>query len=305
MTHARLIVNADDCGMSRGITDAVILAHRYGVLTSTSLMANMPASDYAASRLGSVPQLGVGIHLNICAGRPLLPAREVASLVGATGHFHPPAVMIRRLWTWRVSGSELEAEFRAQILWAKSHGISPTHADSHHHMHIYAAAVIPFARALAAEGIRCTRAPRSRVWPASGRIGGPHEGPAPRRLLVQAYRAFLQRAVFRSFEMPESRIAFLSRDRHNFASLGERWIAAFSNLPDGTFELACHPGLFESGFSETDPIRWQREEELHWLTGREWIDALAHNRIRLVTYRELSAHHAVDSSPTEVPALSR
>jgi len=305
MSAARLIVNADDCGMSRGITDSVLLAHRYGFLTSTSLMVNFPASAYAVSRLASVPRLGVGIHLNICAGEPILPPSEVPTLVGATGRFHPPEVMIRRLWSWRVSRREIEAEFRAQVRWAIDRGISPTHADSHHHMHIYPAATIPFVRALAAEGIHSARAPRSSVWPADCQIGGPHEGSLPRRVLVRAYRATLQRTVFRRLNMPDSRISFLSRHRHDLAVLGERWKAALAGLPGGTFELGCHPGLFERGFSEADPIRLQREEELHWLTGREWIEIVERSGIKLITYRELSARADAKSAAAEVPALSQ
>jgi chitin disaccharide deacetylase len=303
MTPTRLIVNADDCGMSRGITDAIVLAHRYGFLTSTSLMANMPAADYAISRVVTMPTLGLGVHLNICTGRPILSAREIPTLVAANGDFHPPAVMIRRLWTWRASGREIEAEFRAQIQWMKARGISPTHADSHHHMHIYPAAVAPFARALAAEGIRCARAPRSSVWPRNGQIGGPHEGPLLRRVFVQSYRAALQLGVFRNLDMPASRISFLSRDRHNPASLGERWKNAIASLPAGTFELACHPGLFERGFSETDAIRTQREQELEWLTGREWIDAVRQSGVRLITYRDLSDRPAANPAHTEAPVL--
>ena len=182
-------------------------------------------------------------------------------------------------------------------------GISPTHADSHHHMHIYPAAAVPFARALAAEGIRCARAARMSVWPKSGEIGGPHEGSTARRALVQTYRAALQLGVFRALDMPQSRISFLSRDRHDLDALGERWKTAFAALPPGTFELACHPGLFERGFSESDPIRLQREEELHWLTGREWIELLAHSSIELITYRELSPPTRCRANPR--PACPR
>lgn len=303
MTGAHLIVNADDCGMSRGITDAIVLAHRYGFLTSTSLMANMPAAQYAISRVATMPALGVGVHLNICAGRPTLPPREIPTLVGPNGNFHPPPAMINRLWTWRVSGREIEAEFRAQIQWMKDRGVTPTHADSHHHMHIYPAAALPFARALAAEGIHCARAPRSSVWPRTGRIGGPHEGSLLRRVFVQTYRAALQFAVFRNLDMPKSRISFDSRDRHNLASLGERWKTTIANLPAGTFELACHPGLFERGFSETDAIRIQREQELEWLTAREWIDAVRQSGVRLITYRDLSEHLAATPAHSEAPAL--
>ncbi|HKV03875.1 MAG TPA: ChbG/HpnK family deacetylase [Candidatus Acidoferrales bacterium] len=303
MTRARLIVNADDFGMSRGITDGVILAHRYGYLTSASLMVNMPAAEYAVARLANATALGVGVHLNICQGRPILPAREVPSLVDADGRFHPPPVMIRKLWTWQAAGREIEAEFRAQIRWAKDHGVLPTHADSHHHLHIYPAAVMPFVGALVAEGVRCARAPRSTVWPRSGVIGGPHEGSTLRRVCVQVYRGALQRGAFRRLHMPASRISFLSRDRHDLAALGERWKAAIAGLPSGTFELSCHPGLFERGFSEADPIHLQREEELHWLTDRAWIDVVRRSGVELISYESLAGSPDVLSAANEAPAL--
>lgn len=311
MIDTRLIVNADDLGMSRGITDGIILAHRYGFLTSASLMANMPTAEYAVGRLANAPRLGVGIHLNLCQGKPLLPARDVPSLVAANGWFHSPADMIRRLWTWRVSPREIEAEFRAQIQWAKARAICPTHADSHHHLHIYPAAVVPFVRALSAEGISCTRAPRCSVWTADPtantstvrRIGGPHEGSALRRLLVQAYRGGLQGFfALRHLSMPSSRISFHSADRRNLETLGGAWKETVLNLPAGTYEFACHPGLFERGFSETDRLYLQREEELHWLTSTDWLDAIERSGTQLITYRGLSERRSV-SAVGEVTAL--
>lgn len=287
MNEKRLIVNADDFGMSRGITDGVILAHRYGFLTSTSLMANMPAAEYAMGRLADAPHLGIGVHLNICAGRPILPPAEVPSLVDRTGHFHAPHTMIRKLWTWHASGREIEAEFRAQIRWMRHRGVVPDHANSHHHMHLYPAAVLPFIRALKAEGVLSARAPRSSVWPKAKEIGGPHEGSVIRRLSVHFYRTALHFVAFHNLRMPESRISFLSKHRHDLAALGECWKAAVASLPPGTFELACHPGLFERGFSETDRIREQREEELCWLTNQEWRGAVQSSGIQLITYRDL------------------
>jgi predicted glycoside hydrolase/deacetylase ChbG (UPF0249 family) len=121
--------------------------------------------------------------------------------------------------------------------------------------------------------------------------------------LVQAYRAALQFLVFRALDMPDSRVSFLSRDRHALVALGERWKAAIRSLPAGTFELACHPGLFERGFSETDSIRVQREMELEWLTGREWIDAVRTSGVRLITYRELAENVAAARASSEVTAL--
>jgi len=298
--ETRLIVNADDFGMSRGITDGIIVAHRYGFLMSTSLIANMPAAAYAIARAQDFPKLGIGIHLNICQGRPFLRAGDLPTLVDRTGRFHSPAVMARKLWSGRAAAHEIEAEFRAQIGWMKDHGIVPTHADSHHHMHLYPAAAKPFARALAAEGIPCMRTSRCAVWPKNGSVGGPHEGSVPRRLLVQAYRSILQHTLFRRFESPDSRISFHSNDRKNLESLRERWKAALENLPAGTFELACHPGLFERGFSETDAIRAQREQEMVWLTEPELREVIDKRGIRLIAYSDLAAREESQHADTEV-----
>lgn len=294
MSVIRLIVNADDFGMSRGITDGIVVAHRYGFLTSTSLMANMPAAEYATARARSLPKLGVGVHLNICQGRPLTPPGEVLSLVDASGMFHSPGTLARKLWTGRIAAREIETEFRAQIRWLKDRGIIPTHADSHHHMHLYPAAVLPFARALTAENVGGMRASTCSVWPRSRALGGPHEGNIARRLLVHGYRRAVQSTIFRQFEAPDSRISFESIARKDLSQLRDRWKTTLDNLPAGTFELACHPGLFERGFSESDRIQAQREQEMVWLTDRELRDIIDARSIQLITYRELAkANRAV------------
>lgn len=291
MKEKRLIVNADDFGMSRGISYGILLAHRSGFLTSASLMVNMPGTDYALAHLVAAPALSVGIHLNICRGKPISPAHDVPSLVDASGDFHPPPVMIRKLWRWQVSTPELEVEFRAQIRWMKSRGLQPTHADSHHHMHIYPAAVSPFARSVAAEGIPCVRASRFSCWPKNGVLGGPYEGGIVRRLFVRGYRTALQQTVFHRFSSADSRISFPSAARRDSTSLAAVWKTTFENLPTGTFEFACHPGFFEHGFSESDPIHRRREDELNWLTNPEMRAVIDARDIRLISYRQLSAEH--------------
>ena len=74
MKPTRLIINADDFGWSRSITDGILRAHEDGIVTSTSLLANQPASVYAISMIPGVPRLGIGIHLNLCSGAPVSPA---------------------------------------------------------------------------------------------------------------------------------------------------------------------------------------------------------------------------------------
>jgi predicted glycoside hydrolase/deacetylase ChbG (UPF0249 family) len=305
MNEKRLIVNADDLGMSRGITDGILIAHRYGILTSASLMVNMPASEYAIERLASAPRLGIGIHLNICQGAPVLPAHAVPSLVNAAGEFHPPHEMIRRLWRWHVDLEELENEFRAQIRWARIRGVEITHADSHHHMHIYPAALLPFARALATEGVFRARASRCVQWAEQAMLGGPHEGSVARRLMVQAYRAAVDSTVFRNLESPDRRISFLSRGRQNPRHLERAWRNTLDRFRRGTYELACHPGLPELGFSETDTIARQREYEFRWLTDHELRAAVERNGIQLITYRDLCERQPASQSAAQAVVQRR
>jgi len=290
----RLIVNADDFGLSRGVSDAIASVHKDGILTSASIMANQPASKYAIELLRELPNLGIGIHLNLCAGRPTLPTCEVCTLIDQHGNFLSPQLLARKLWRFQVSGAEIEAEFRAQIRWLKDRGVTPLHADSHLHIHLYPAALRPFARAVQLEGIACIRAPRCTVWPSAGPAGGPHEGSLARRLSVQTYRNALQTTLFRTFVMPHSRVSFRSAQRRQRGSIGRCWIETFAHLPAGEFELTCHPGLRETGFSEMDRIAMQREEELRCLTRPAIREAVDRNGIELIRYSDLllSAKHS-------------
>jgi predicted glycoside hydrolase/deacetylase ChbG (UPF0249 family) len=256
--NKRLIINADDLGLSRGITDGILLAHRDGILTSASLMVNQPATEYAVEQLSSVPKLDVGIHLNLCQGTPVLPASQIPSLVNQEGNFLTPAEMGRKLVLCQVSPKEIEAEFVAQIDRMMDHGVVPSHADSHHRFHIYPAAVRPFFRALNARGIHRARGAKKSHYPSNGELGGPHAGSIYRRILVKSYNEFLQAVAFRSLTLPDAGLAFHPRYRGNLALLRDAWTSTFENLPAGTYEMWCHPGFREAGFSETDALGAQR-----------------------------------------------
>ena len=295
MKEKRIIVNADDFGMSKGITDAVLVAHRYGFLTSTSLMVNLNCAEYALAQVARAPRLGVGVHLNICEGRPVLPASEVRSLVDPHGNFHRPPVMIQKLWRWEVAGKEMEAEFRAQISWMKQRGLHPTHADSHHHTHIYPAALGPFVRAMKAEGIERVRASRFSCWPNSHR-NRDYKGSMIRWLAARMYRTILQATLLAGIESPDSRLSFPAGDDCNRNYVRERWTQAFVHLGPGTYELACHPGLFDPDFSPTDRIRPQREAELQCLTDPALRAVLEQNEIQLISYGALGRRDVMRAS---------
>jgi hypothetical protein len=133
----RVIINADDFGYAHSVNYGIVDAHVQGVLTSTTLMANMPGFSHAVALKQDVPTLGVGVHLVVTCGKPLLAGHQ--HIVDENGDFHS-----QRYYTPERAAdifnedfiAELRAEWTAQIDKVYAAGITPTHLDGHHHMFI-------------------------------------------------------------------------------------------------------------------------------------------------------------------------
>jgi predicted glycoside hydrolase/deacetylase ChbG (UPF0249 family) len=283
----RLIVNADDLGLSRGITDGILLSHQEGIVTSASYMVNQPASEYAAERLHDFPSLDVGIHLNLCQGKPVLPPSLVPTLVDSDGCFLPPPRMARRLALWRASPKEIQIEFCAQIDRMLAAGLTPSHADSHHRFHFYPAAAAAFEKAVRSRGIHRARAARKVFWPANASAAKAHAGSFFRRRGVYAYNEFLQKVLFRNLKLPDAGVAFHPVFRGKLQELPEAWNSTVRNMPTGTYEIWCHPGFPEAGFSETDRLSKQRMLEIKILTDPELSTNVRDAGIELTAFRQL------------------
>lgn len=126
----KLIINADDFGLSRGANFGIIDAHKRGVIKSTSIMANMPGFSHAVELLKDCPDLGCGVHLTLTAHKPVLNTHK--TIVDSNGHFYRrPTPSIFK----KIDLDEIYNEFCAQIEKVKDAGIEITHLDSHHHIH--------------------------------------------------------------------------------------------------------------------------------------------------------------------------
>jgi chitin disaccharide deacetylase len=124
----KLIINADDFGYSKGVNLGIIEAFQNGVVTSTTLMANMPGAAHAADLAKKNPKLGVGIHFVLTCGEPI--SNEVPSLVNNKGAFY----RLSEIDEFAIV-EDIELELRSQFEKFLSFGIKPTHIDSHHHVH--------------------------------------------------------------------------------------------------------------------------------------------------------------------------
>jgi hopanoid biosynthesis associated protein HpnK len=133
-------VNADDFGLSLPVNEAVDLAHQHGILTSASLMMGAPARDDAVERARKLPRLGVGLHLTLVDGCPVLPPTDVPGLVGRDGRFSTDPVKFgTALFFSKDLRRQAEAEIRAQFAAFRKTGLAMDHINGHQHFHMHPA----------------------------------------------------------------------------------------------------------------------------------------------------------------------
>jgi len=279
LTLRRVIVNADDMGWSPGVTDGILLAHRNGIVTSATLAANMPDAERAMTLAAAEPGLGVGIHLNVCQGRPMSDAgSKLADSDGLMRLTGPDLVARCLLRPWLI-GAAL-AEFDAQIRWVLDHGIRPTHLDSHRHVHAFPplfAAVVRLARRY---GIPFVRWPREK-------LSGPGWARPPR---PQARTARLLRAMC-ALNAPAGRSLHPTHGTWGIAhtgSISEAWlIHAAQAAPEGITEIMTHPGLPHDLDRRDTRLLDSRLKELEALCSSAVRKAFASQQLELVNYGHL------------------
>jgi chitin disaccharide deacetylase len=283
----RLIINADDFGLTAGVNRAIAEANRSGVLTSATMMANACAFDQAAVQARSQPSLRTGCHVVLIDGDSV--SANLPTLTNGSSRFRSSLkefalAAIRH----QISAGEIQQETEAQIRKIQSLGITLTHVDSHKHTHIFPHILRSVLRAAKACGIRAVRNPFEpfRAWPHSTLLATP--GLWLRSAGVTAFQMF--RAEFRRTLKEEG---MLSTDGTvGIAATGKlnqkMLLRILAALPEGTWELVCHPGYSDVDLQSAGTrLTASREIELAALTSSETKDALARQKIELISYAEL------------------
>ena len=147
MSGRLLIVNADDFGFTRGVNAGIVEAHKNGILTAATLMANGDAFDDAVRLARETPSLDVGCHLVLIGGKSLVTGFDLPA---------SPAALVRAVIAGRVPIYE---ELSAQVRKIAAAGIAPTHLDTHKHTHLLPPVLNAVARISAETGIRWVRSP--------------------------------------------------------------------------------------------------------------------------------------------------
>lgn len=288
----RLIINADDFGLTAGVNRAIVEAHSHGVVTSATLMANVPAFEDAVRQAAIAPKLSIGCHVILVDGSPVLSATQLPTLVAPNtkngqrfrdsfGSFAASAIL------GRLDPEQIEAEATAQIGKLQSAGITVSHFDTHKHTHMFPSVLRPLLQAAKKGGIRAVRNPFT-PWLPISLIGSPRVW--KRYLEVRALHGLagsFRRAVQRQGMLtPDGAFGIVATgalDPHLF-----RWIV--EHVPEGTWEFVCHPGHNDAELEAIKTrLRQSRVEELKVLTSTAAREALNQRGIELISYREFVA----------------
>ena len=286
----RVIINADDFGLSPGVNRGILTAFREGILSSTTMLVNLSHFDEAVSLAVANPDLPVGIHLSLLWGAPVSAPAAVPSLVERNGLFpRSLTVLARRYFSGRLRGEDVRREFRAQIDRFRRAGLTPTHVDTHKHVHCLPGVLDALTEVAGELGIRRVRLPFEDGIERRNRT---EIFPAPRRSLKARLKSRVVGYLCRNGRSTLAQRGLQTTD--HFVGIGDmdgldadtlRFI--LGNLREGITELMCHPGYddeFAREYSGAPPHRETELAALKDVTVREYLEARG---VELIDYNDL------------------
>jgi predicted glycoside hydrolase/deacetylase ChbG (UPF0249 family) len=286
----RLVVNADDLGLTVGVNDGIFDAHELGILTSASLFANAPATADAIRRAHSLPSLGVGVHLALVDGTPILPPGKVPTLVTGDGRFPSSwKPFIVACLQRRISLQEVERELTAQIERLRGSGIALTHLDAHKHVHAFPPVFAIVARLAVRFGIPVVRMPYEQPsrWTALLAAGGnSRERQIARRqaLLNAAMWPWAQRNYRLAASLALRTPGFIGRI-HTGVLTRSTLRTALHTASSAVTELMVHPGYVDDALRQTGTrLLESRRQELELLCQLDTRALLLGERIDLIRH---------------------
>ncbi len=272
-TARRLIVNADDFGQSPGVNEAVIRAHREGILTTASLMVNEPAFPEAVALARQHPRLGVGLHLTLSHGHSALPPEKIPGLVNADGEFSNRAEATGlRYFMRRRLREQLRREIEAQFEKFRATGLPLDHVNGHLHFHLHPTIFGLVMELTERFGIRRMRLTREPFWMDVPLASGQRLYRSTHAMIYFWLSGYARRTLRRKKIRHTQRVFGLLQN----ARVNEDYILKLLRiLPEGDSELYSHPSLD------------QFKHELDALISDRVKTAVREHDIQLIRYQDL------------------
>jgi predicted glycoside hydrolase/deacetylase ChbG (UPF0249 family) len=277
----RLLINADDFGITPGVNRAIAELHDAGCLLSTTLMATGAAFADAVALATARPTLAVGCHVVLTDGIPVLPPTEIPSLVQGSCFRPTLGIFIRDLMFGRLNESEIEREAAAQIRKLQHAGLRVSHIDTHKHTHLFPAIVRPLARAASACGVHALRNPFEPMWSIQS---GSLVRSLQLRALNRLHDPFFQQFDPGTFATTDGTLGISATGHLNADTLHH----LLEIMPEGTYELVCHPGHVDAALGAvTTRLRHHREIERNALLTEIPHALRNYSDLQLISYRDL------------------
>lgn len=287
---SRLIINADDFGLTSGVNRAIEEAGRAGAIASTTLMANSGSFEQAVTIARTLPRLNIGCHIVLIDGEPV--STGLQSLTDGTSRFKSSLKDFAFAATrGRLFPEEIQREAEAQIRKIQAAGVAVSHVDTHKHTHIFPNVLQPILMAAKACGIRAIRNPFEalRLWPLASIMTSP-------RLWTRAVQVALLQKFASSFRETIRKEGMVTTNGITgvvaTGSLDQKLLlATIAALPrQGHWELVCHPGYMDADLSAVGTRLLQsRRVELDALLSEQTRQALRKREIELIGYRDLAS----------------
>jgi chitin disaccharide deacetylase len=288
VTERRVIVTADDFGLSIPVNEAVERAHREGVLTAASLMVAEPCAADAVARARALPSLRVGLHVVLVAGQPVLPPERIPGLVEADGTFGTDLARAGMRWFFTPGiRRQLEAEIRAQFAAFAATGLPLDHVNAQCHMHLHPTVLgimLEMAREYGRPPMRVPWEPFGPSWRATHDARGLRLANA---VLLAPWLALLK-ARLRAARIP-----------HNDRVLGlsdvgrmtpERVLALLHELQPGVTEIFFHAATRRWNGIAPDLRNYALEDEFAALISPEIASALRESGTTTIAFGDLVDH---------------
>lgn len=242
----RLILNADDFGLTPGVNRSILELAQAGALTSATLMATGEAFSQAVIESSAVPRLGVGCHVVFVDGQSASAPGTIPTLASPAGQLRPTlGAFVRDLYLGRIDSGHIESEAVAQIQRLQQAGVQVTHVDTHKHTHLFPAVLRPLLRAALRCGIRAIRNPFEPSWAIAVTPGASTVRRVQIGILNRNRETFTRLVRQAGLATTDGAIGVLATGVLDAAILH----ALLTAMPPGTWELVCHPGYEDAALT--------------------------------------------------------
>lgn len=284
----RLITNSDDFGLTKSITDAIIDTHLNGIMTSTTLMANMEGTDYAIQKAKEISTLGVGIHFNLTEGKPLTEPNKIPHLIDPNGFFKKNSEQRKNFLYGKEKIKQAELELKNQLECILDHGLVPTHFDSHHHI-----TGTPVAFKASMSIGQKYHIGRARITNTNFRYIKGYEDwvtiiknrilTLPKMIIhnQNKKKLNLNHFITPDYKVLPSRVLPVDK---NYV---QQFINTLSVLKQGVTEISFHPGYENSYYNDSETMLQIRLRDLEIAKSDIVKNYIKDNHIQLISFREL------------------